>query len=98
MSEPSVHAGKFAPADPRAASASATEREAGVQKPRGGRRVLLLLVGLVVVWTLLMRQFGGADVYAVLGPYAMIVILMLWLLRGSKLHAWFAPSPRAIAI
>lgn len=58
--------------------------------------MLLLLAGLVVVWTLLMRQFGGADVYGVMGPYALTVVVMAWLLRGRKLRAWFAPSKLAV--
>lgn len=65
-------------------------------RARGGRRLLLLLVGLVVVWTLLMRQFGGADVYGVMGPYAITVVVMMWLLRGRKLWSLFAPSKLAI--
>lgn len=66
------------------------------RRARGGRRLLLLLAGLVLVWTLLMRQFGGADVYGVMGPYALTVVATVWLLRGRKLHDWFAPTRLAI--
>jgi len=68
----------------------------GTPRAGGGRRLLFLLQGLIVVWTLLMRQFGGADVYGVMGPYALTVVTMVWLLRGRKVRDWFAPTRLAI--
>lgn len=67
-------------------------------RARGGRRSLILLIGLVLGWTLLMRQFGGADVYGVLGPYAITVLTTAWLLRGHALRSWLNPSIKSIAI
>jgi membrane protease YdiL (CAAX protease family) len=67
-------------------------------RARGGRRSLALLSGLVVVWGLLMRQFGGGDVYAVMGPFALVVVGVVQLVRRSAFSTWFRPELRTVAI
>lgn len=68
------------------------------KRARGGRRSLVLLVGLVLGWTLLMRQFGGADVYGVVGPYAITVLAVAWLLRARALRSWLEPSLKSVLV
>ncbi|MFT3923965.1 MAG: type II CAAX endopeptidase family protein [Myxococcales bacterium] len=65
---------------------------------RAGRRMRWVLAGLVSVWFLLMRQFGGADMYSVLGPYALAVSTVLWLLRPHAIARWLAPSTRVVVV
>jgi membrane protease YdiL (CAAX protease family) len=65
---------------------------------RGGRRALALLFALALVWGLLMRQFGGTDVYAVMGPFALVVTVAVRLVRGRAFREWFRPSLRAVAV
>jgi membrane protease YdiL (CAAX protease family) len=64
----------------------------------GARRISFVLVGLVSVWFLLMRQFGGSDIYSVLGPYALAVVAVLWLLRPHKVAYWLTPELKPIVI
>ena len=59
-------------------------------------RGLLLSGGLVLGWTLLMRTFGGDDVYPVLGPYALAVVAAVVALRGRTLRKDLAPSRTAV--
>lgn len=54
-------------------------------------RTFLLLLALMFVWSLLMQTFGGADVYAVMGPYALIVIALSWALAGKRLTFLLRP-------
>ncbi len=61
-------------------------------------RVSWVVLGLIGVWFLLMRQFGGADMYSVLGPYAAAVVLVLWLLRSRALRRWLRPTWVACAL
>ena len=44
---------------------------------RTSRRLLFLCAGLIVAWALLIRRFGGGDVYAVLGPFAVAVVAVV---------------------
>lgn len=69
-----------------------------VQKRKPMHRVSWVLAVLVGAWFLLMRQFGGADVYSVLGPYASSVIFVLWLLRPHALRRWFTPTAKTVFI
>jgi uncharacterized protein len=58
----------------------------------------VLLAGMIVAWSLLMRRFGAGDIYAVIGPYACGVSATLIALRARALRVWLRPSARAIAI
>jgi membrane protease YdiL (CAAX protease family) len=78
--------------------ATSAARPAAQHATRGGKRSLALLMALVVVWGLLMRQFGSGDVYAVMGPFALVVCFAVRLVRGQALRDWFAPQPRAIVV
>lgn len=60
------------------------------------RRGLLLSLGLAVGWTLLMRTFGGDDVYPVVGPYALAVVAVVASLQSRTLKSALAPSSTAI--
>ena len=67
-------------------------------RARGGRRSLALLLGLALVWGLLMRQFGGGDVYGVMGPFALVVAGVVRLVRRSAFASWFRPELRAVFV
>lgn len=41
---------------------------------RASTRALLVGAALVVIWPILLSHFGGGDVYALLGPFALFVI------------------------
>lgn len=82
----------------RARSRASAQHEAGPTHPRGARRFSFVLAGFVIVWFLLMRQFGGADMYSVLGPYAVAVVAVLWLLRPRTLSRWLTPSFQPVAV
>jgi membrane protease YdiL (CAAX protease family) len=60
--------------------------------------MLVLLGVLALAWFLLIQRFGAGDVYAVIGPYAYAISLLLIGLRPRVIAAWFAPHRRAIAI
>lgn len=59
-------------------------------------RISWVLFGLISVWFLLMRQFGGADIYSVLGPYALSVAVVLWLLRPRATRRWLTPTRSSV--
>ena len=63
---------------------------------RSSRRSLFLCAGLVVAWGLLIRRFGGGDVYPVLGAYALAVIVVVGSLRFRALRAELRSTPRAV--
>jgi len=53
---------------------------------------------LAVTWGLMMRRFGGSDVYAVMGPFSLAVIGIVGILvhrRGDALWSWIALKARA---
>jgi uncharacterized protein len=60
--------------------------------------MVVLLAGMIVAWSLLMRRFGAGDIYSVIGPYASGVSATLIALRARALRAWLRPSARPIAI
>jgi membrane protease YdiL (CAAX protease family) len=60
--------------------------------------VLVLLGVLVLAWFLLIQRFGAGNVYAVMGPYACAVSLLLIGLRPRLVAGWLAPHARPIAI
>lgn len=73
-----------------AASASIEERAAS-------HRLLLSMLGLIVGWGLLMQRFGSAgNIYAVMGPFALSVVLVVAALASGKLAIWLRPRRRAI--
>jgi membrane protease YdiL (CAAX protease family) len=53
------------------------------------------MVGLIVGWGLLMQQFGG-NIYAIMGPFALTVVLVVSALSSRKLAIWFRPTRLAI--
>lgn len=62
-----------------------------------GRSSRALLVGaaLVFVWPLLLSRFGGRDVYALLGPFALVVIGLVMLV--GRREPVFPRSSRVLA-
>jgi membrane protease YdiL (CAAX protease family) len=63
---------------------------------RTSRRVLVLSAGFAVVWALLIRRFGGEDVYSVLGPFALGVTVAIAALRPRALKHELRVTPRAV--
>lgn len=60
-------------------------------------RLLLLMLGLTVVWGLLMQRFGSTgNIYAVMGPFALGVLLVVVALSSSKLTVWLRPNRRSV--
>jgi membrane protease YdiL (CAAX protease family) len=94
----SQHVVETARADqaPSHAPSSAPSPEGPHRHARGARRISFVLFVLISVWGLLMRQFGGADMYSVMGPYALAVVIVLWLLRPRALKRWLVPTRYAI--
>jgi membrane protease YdiL (CAAX protease family) len=74
------------------------EREAPAPiEAAASRRLLLLMLGLIVGWGLLMQRFGStANIYAVMGPFALSVALVTLALASSKLFVWLRPNARAV--
>jgi membrane protease YdiL (CAAX protease family) len=55
------------------------------------------LLGLVLGWFLLMQRFGrGGNIYAVIGPFALSVVLVVCTFLGRELRAWFLPTRFAL--
>lgn len=52
--------------------------------------------GFVVVWPLLMMRFGEGDIYAVIGPYACLIIVTCLALRPRELLAALKPTWRSV--
>jgi uncharacterized protein len=70
---------------------------AAIEERAASQRLLLLMLGLIVCWGLLMQRFGSrGDIYAVMGPFALSVLLVVIALAGSKLAIWLRPNPRAV--
>ncbi|HEX4340739.1 MAG TPA: type II CAAX endopeptidase family protein [Polyangiaceae bacterium] len=69
---------------------------AAVASPTTSRGLLLLCAGLVITWTLLIRRFGGGDVYPVLGSFALGVVVAIAALRGPALAHALRPTTRAV--
>jgi len=62
---------------------------------------LLATAVLIGAWAALMSRFGGANVYAVMGPYAACVIAVcpvLARLQGTAQRSWLATKPRDLAL
>jgi membrane protease YdiL (CAAX protease family) len=69
---------------------------AAIEERAASRRLLLLMLGLIVGWGLLMQRFGNAgNIYAVMGPFALSVLLAVVALASSKLVIWLRASRRA---
>ncbi len=49
-----------------------------------------------MAWALLIRRFGGGDVYPIIGPYALAVCVVVASLRGRALLRELRVTPRAI--
>lgn len=70
---------------------------AAIEEQAASPRLLLLMLGLIVGWGLLMQRFGNADnIYAVMGPFALSVLLAVGALASSKLVIWLRASRRAL--
>lgn len=70
---------------------------AGARGARASRRLLLSMLGLIVGWGLLMQRFGSAgNIYAVMGPFALSVVLVVAALSSRKLAIWLRPTRRAL--
>jgi membrane protease YdiL (CAAX protease family) len=63
---------------------------------RGNIPVLALLAAMIIGWGLLIRRFGEGDVYAVVGPYALAVCIVMIALRPKTILAWLKPTKRGI--
>lgn len=63
---------------------------------RGNIPVLAVLAAMILGWALLIRRFGEGDVYAVVGPYALAVCVVMIALRPKTILAWLKPTKRAI--
>jgi uncharacterized protein len=59
-------------------------------------RLLALMVGLIAGWGLLMQRFGGNNIYAIMGPYALSVSAVIAALSTRDLRRWLRPTPLAI--
>jgi uncharacterized protein len=72
---------------------------APIEEPAASTRLLLLMLGLTVGWGLLMQRFGSAgNIYAVMGPFALSVLLVVVALASSKLAIWLRPKRRAVLV
>ena len=92
QAEPAASVRRPEPAAPRASSSPAP-----IEEPAASHRLLLLMLGLIVGWGLLMQRFGTtANIYAVMGPFALSVVLVVVALSSSKLARWLRPSARAV--
>jgi membrane protease YdiL (CAAX protease family) len=60
--------------------------------------MLVFLALLALVWFLLIQRFGSGDVYAVIGPYACAVSILLIGLRPRAVADGLKPRWRAIGI
>jgi membrane protease YdiL (CAAX protease family) len=61
------------------------------------RGLLLLVLGSIAGWGLLMQRFGnGGDIYAVMGPFALGVVVVIAALLRSELSLWLRPNRRAV--
>jgi hypothetical protein len=70
---------------------------ASIEEQAASTRLLLLMLGLIVGWGLLMQRFGNAgNIYAVMGPFALSVLLVVGALASSKLLIWLRASRRAL--
>lgn len=77
--------------------APAAPTPAPIEEPAASQRLLLLMLGLTVGWGLLMQRFGStANIYAVMGPFALSVVLVVATLASSKLVVWLRPNARAV--
>lgn len=71
--------------------------QAPIEEPAASHRMLVLMLGLIIGWGLLMQRFGGGgNIYAVMGPFALTVLLVVSALSSSKLARWFRATRRAI--
>jgi uncharacterized protein len=70
---------------------------APIEEPAASHRLLVLMVGLIAGWCLLMQRFGGrGNIYAVMGPFALTVVLVVAALSSNKLLRWFRPTRLAV--
>lgn len=53
------------------------------------------MLGLIVGWAVLVQHFGG-NISTILGPFALIVSLVVAALWREQLQAWFRPTRRAV--
>ena len=59
-------------------------------------RLLVLMLGLIIGWGLLMQRFGGGNIYAVMGPFALTVLLVVSALASRDLRRWLEPTRLAV--
>ena len=84
------------PSDSEAESPAPAEAKGG--SALASWSLLGLLIVVVVVWISLIRRFGEGDVYAVIGPYACAVSVLMWIVRPRALASWLRPNPRSLLI
>jgi membrane protease YdiL (CAAX protease family) len=78
--------------DPPPTEQAAARIDAGVSS-----RLPILMVGLISGWCLLLSRFGsGSNIYIVMGPFALTVLLVVAALSGNALRRWLRPTPLAV--
>lgn len=88
-----------------ASDGSAPPDSARLQPPRmgetsGGPRAHLALVAgsaSIALWFLLMGRFG-AGIYALMGPFAIGVALLIGLIFRARLRDWLQPTRRGVLV
>jgi CAAX protease family protein len=67
------------------------------QENAASRRLSLSMLGLIVGWGLLMQRFGAtANIYAIMGPFALSVMLVIAALSSRDLRRWLRPTRLAV--
>jgi len=83
--------------EPRPAPERQSAAPAPIEGSAASPRVLLIMLGLTVGWGLLMQRFGSTgNIYAVMGPFALSVLLVVVALSSSKLAIWLRPHRRGV--
>jgi membrane protease YdiL (CAAX protease family) len=76
---------------------SAEAARADLEQPAASQRLLVLMVGLISGWCLLMQRFGSrGNIYVVMGPFALTVIVVIAALSSQRLRRWFRPTRLAV--
>lgn len=80
-----------------APESSSSSKLTPIEEPAASQRLLMLMLGLIVGWGLLMQRFGSTgNIYAVMGPFALSVVLAVVALASRKLIVWLRPNWRAV--
>jgi uncharacterized protein len=55
------------------------------------------MFALICGWCLLLSRFGSSsNIYVVMGPFALMVLLIVAVLSGNALRRWLRPTPLAL--